>query len=54
MATQIAMGTFVLSFIGNGFVKSAQRARLFPPQISPQIRRKILVSLCACDLYMEC
>ncbi|CAL5219585.1 g1445 [Coccomyxa viridis] len=39
----IAMGTFILSFIGNGFVKSAQRARLFPPQISPQIRRKILV-----------
>ncbi len=44
LSVQIAMGTFILSFIGNGFVKSAQRARLFPPQISPQIRRKILVS----------
>jgi hypothetical protein len=44
-AAQIAMGTFVLSFIGNGFVRSAQRSAIFPTPISPPVRRKILVLL---------
>ena len=43
MLLQIAMGTFVLAFIGNGFVRSAQRSVLFPGAISPGVRRRILV-----------
>lgn len=39
------MGTFVLSFIGNGFVRSAQRSMLFPAAIPPGLRRKMLVLL---------
>ena len=35
---QIVMGTFVVSFIGNGFVRSAQRAALFPGGVSPGVR----------------
>lgn len=40
---QIVMGTFVVSFIGNGFVRSAQRSMLFPGPISPGVRRRVLV-----------
>ena len=46
MCAQIAMGTFVLSFIGNGFVRSAQRT--MPPftgAIPAGMRRKFLVLL---------
>ena len=39
------MGTFVLAFIGNGFVRSAQRSMLFPAPVSPGWRRRILVLL---------
>lgn len=42
---QIAMGTFVLSFIGNGFVRSAQRTMPLPVAIPPGMRRKFLVLL---------
>ena len=42
---QIAMGTFVLSFIGNGFVRSAQRTMPLPAAIPPGMRRKFLVLL---------
>ncbi|CAL8468128.1 g7667 [Coccomyxa elongata] len=41
----IAMGTFVLSFIGNGFVRSAQRTMPLPKAIPPGMRRKFLVLL---------
>ncbi|EIE20668.1 hypothetical protein COCSUDRAFT_48360 [Coccomyxa subellipsoidea C-169] len=41
----IAMGTFVLSFIGNGFVRSAQRTMPFPATIPVGMRRKFLVLL---------
>ena len=43
MLLQIAMGTFVLAFIGNGFVRSAQRSVLFPGAVPPGMRRRILV-----------
>ena len=39
------MGTFVLSFIGNGFVRSAQRTMPFPGAIPSGMRRKLLVLL---------
>ena len=40
---QIAMGTFIVSFIGNGFVRSAQRSVLLRPIRSEQWRRRLLV-----------
>ncbi|KAK9803415.1 hypothetical protein WJX72_009498 [[Myrmecia] bisecta] len=40
----IAMGTFVLSFIGNGFVRSGERSAVFK-YISPPWRRRLLVLL---------
>jgi hypothetical protein len=42
-AAQIAMGTFVLAFIGNGFVRSAQRSLPFPAPLSHGVRRRVLV-----------
>jgi len=42
----IAMGTFIISFVGNGFVTSAEASPLFSPFLrntSPQMRRRILV-----------
>lgn len=43
--SQIVMGTFVVSFIGNGFVRSAQRTAIFSGGVSSGVRRKILVLL---------
>ena len=43
-ASQIAMGTFIVSFIGNGFVVSAQGSPLFS-RLSPKARRRLLVLL---------
>ncbi len=43
-ASQIAMGTFIVSFIGNGFVVSAQGSPLFS-KLSPKARRRLLVLL---------
>ncbi|GAB4823028.1 hypothetical protein N2152v2_010074 [Parachlorella kessleri] len=40
----ITMGTFILSFIGNGFVESAQSSPLLT-RFSPQARRRLLVLL---------
>lgn len=44
----IAMGTFIISFIGNGFVTSAETSPLLAPimkSASPQTRRRALVVL---------
>ena len=41
---QIAMGTFIVSFIGNGFVMSAQDSPLLS-RLSPKARRRLLVLL---------
>lgn len=41
---QITMGTFIVSFVGNGFVQSAQDW-LPLRRFSPQTRRRLLVSL---------
>jgi len=38
------MGTFIVSFIGNGFVVSAQGSPLFS-RLSPKARRRLLVLL---------
>jgi len=39
---QIAMGTFIVSFIGNGFVQSTQTLPSLA-KLSPQARRRVLV-----------
>ena len=39
---QIFMGTFILAFVGNSFVRSAQQTRLLSP-FSPKSRRRALV-----------
>ena len=41
---QIFMGTFIVAFIGNGFVSSAQDSPLLS-QLSPKARRRLLVLL---------
>ena len=41
---QIAMGTFIVAFIGNGFVASAQDSPLLS-KLSPKARRRLLVLL---------
>ena len=41
---QIAMGTFICSFIGNGFVRSAEPSLLLRPLADrPKLRRRLLV-----------
>lgn len=42
-ARQIMMGTFIVSFIGNGFVNSAQNTPLLR-RLTPSARRHVLVS----------
>ena len=41
---QIAMGTFIIAFIGDGFVRSAQ-STVFFSRIPPVWRRRLLVLL---------